>query len=291
MTQRIACAIALALVATTCASLPVSAQREPTPGSVRAVRSTVESALRVTGTIDVDAAGTVVAWSLDQPEKLPPEVVRMAEANVPKWLFEPVTLPEGTPASRMRMSMLFVAREMPDGTHRVALRHPSFNPLDGPWFTVAKRGRRTYPPAAVAYNVTGTVFIALRIHRSGKVSDAMVEQVNLNVVDRERTLDAFRNLLGDAALDTARKTQFNAPEALFPPGVDERVARMMFVFRTETSPAPGYGEWSTYVPGPRTEIPWREASDLADTAPDALPPDVTQVSNSGIRRLRTSRSP
>lgn len=291
MTPRSSFALSLALALAFAGPLPAHADDAPKPGSVRAVRATVESALRVTGTIEVDAAGNVVAWSLDQPEKLPPEVARMAEANVPKWLFEPVTLPEGTPASRMRMSMLFVAREMPDGSHRLALRHPSFMPLVAPQFTVAKHGGRTYPALAGKHNVTGMVFIALRIHRSGKVTDAMVEQVNLHVVDRERNMELWRKMLGDAALRDALKTQFNVPDGAFPPGVDERVTRMMFVFQTEASPAPRYGEWAAYVPGPRAEISWREASDLTAMAPDALPPDVMQVSNSGIRRLRTTRAP
>lgn len=286
MTLRLSRALSIALALAFMGAAPVLADDPPQPGSVRAVRATVESALRVTGTIEVDAAGTVVAWSLDLPEKLPPEVVTMAAANVPKWTFEPVTLPEGTAASRMRMSMLFVAREMPDGSHRIALRHPSFNPLDGPWFTVAKRGRRVYPPGAGKYNVTGTAFIALRIDRNGKVVDAMVEQVNLNVVDRERTMEVWRKLLGEAAVRAALTTELNAPEVLFPPGVDALVARMMFVFATEDAPAPAYGEWSAYVPGPRAEIPWLGAGDLAATAPDALPPDVTQVAGVGIRRMR-----
>jgi hypothetical protein len=292
MTPRHSFPLLLAITLALGASLPASAEREPRPGSIQAVRATVESALTVTGTIDVDAAGNVVAWSLDQPEKLPPEVVKLATANVPKWSFEPVTLPDGMTVSRMHMSMLFVAREVAAGQHRLALRHPSFRAVDAPRFILAKGGRsRTYPPLALKANVTGKVFVVVRIDRTGKVTDALVEQVNLGVVDREPNMVRWRKLLGDVAVRDALKMEYRVPEDYFKPNYQEVVARVVFGFYTEASPAPRYGEWSAYVPGPRAEIPWREGVVLASTAPDSLPPDTTQTADPRTRRLKPTRAP
>lgn len=288
MTPRHSFPLLLAITVALGMSLPASAERTPKPGSVQAVRATVESAMTVTGTIDVDAAGKVVAWTLDQPEKLPAGVVKMAGDNIPTWTFEPVTLPEGKPVSRMRMSMLFVAREVARNEHMIALRHPSFAPLDpGPQARLASGSRGlSYPVRAAQFGVTGTVFLMLRIDRSGKVTDALVEQVNLGVVDTESNMERWRRSLGEAALRGTQSMQFEVPDGAIADGRDTVVGRLPISFVLESSRPSGYGRWSTYVPGPRASIPWPEATEFADSAPDALAPNQLQRSDADVRRLK-----
>lgn len=289
MTHRFARPLALGLALALTAAAPLaSAERAPKPGSVQAVRATVESAMTVTGTIDVDAAGNVVAWSLDQPDKLPAGVVKMAGDDIPTWTFEPVTLPEGKPVSRMRMSMLFVAQEVARNEHRIALRYPSFAPLDpGPQAVLTSGARGlSYPVRAAQFGVTGTVFLIVRIDRSGKVVDALVEQVNLGVVDTASNMERWRKSLGDAALRGTKAMQFDVPDGAIADGRDTVVGRLPIMFLLESSTPRGYGRWSTYVPGPRASIPWPEAADFVDSAPDALAPNQLQPSDADVRRLK-----
>lgn len=286
MTSRAACFAIVAFSLLAAAAAPALADDTPRAGSIQAVRATAESALTVTGTIDVDAGGRVVAWTLDQPEKLPPGVVKMAGDNVPTWTFAPAVLPAGTPASRMRMSMLFVAREVSRGKHEISLRYPSFAPLDpGPQVSRLPGGRAiAYPYRATQYGVTGTVYLLLRIDGAGNVTDALVEQVNLGVVDTERNMATWRELLGNAALKGAREMQFQVPEGVIGQG-QTTVARLPVAFVLDTDKRSAYGRWYAYVPGPRANIPWPEAAGLVATAPDALPPNVLQTDDSRVRQL------
>ena len=289
MHHRTARPLALALAITLAAFAPLAgAERTPRPGSIQAVRATAESALTVTGTIDVDAAGKVVGFTIDQPDKLPAGVVKMANENIPAWTFEATTLPDGVRATRMRMSMLFVAREIKRGEHRIALRHPTFAPFEaGPQMALASGARGiSYPVRAAQYGVTGTVFLMVRVDRSGKVTDALVEQVNLGVVDVESSMATWRKLLGDAALKGTRHMQFEVPDGLFEDGQATIVGRLPVAFVLESRPRAAYGSWSTYVPGPRAQIPWPEAAALTDTAPDALPPNMARTADARTRRMK-----
>lgn len=288
MTHCIARPLALALALTLTATAPLAgAERAPRPGSIQAVRATAESALTVTGTIDVDAAGKVLAFTLDQPEKLPPGVVTMAGDNIPAWTFEPMVLPEGKTASRMRMSMLFVASKRGDGTLTVALRHPTFSTLDGPptFRVVRSGGTFSYPPRALQAGVTGAVYMVVRFDRTGTITDAMVEQVNLGVVDSEAGMAKWRRILAEAALRDIVKVRVEAADTWVADGQQTQIGRIPLMYTFDDAPGMQYGQWVTYVPGPRTEIPWSDAAPLKATAPDALAPNELQLSDAGVRRL------
>ena len=273
-------------------SLPASAERTPRPGSVEAVRATAESALMVTGTIDIDAAGKVVAWTIDQPEKLPAGVVKMANDNVPTWSFEPVVLPEGVAHTHSRMAMLFVARKVQGDQYEISLRHTATSSTNPSRMRV-KRGslRLEYPPEAGSYGVSGTVFAVVRIDRSGKVVDALIEQVNLGVADSEPRMAYWRDLLGKAVLRACKSLRVEVPDGTFKDGEQTVVARLPVAFHMGGSRDREYGRWVAYVPGPRATIPWPDAEGLTKRPPDALPADVLHGRDPTNRERRDAPTP
>ena len=293
MACRFARAAAIAFAISVATLAPhAGAERTPRAGSIEAVRATAETALLVTGTIDVDAPGNVVGFTIDQPDKLPAGVIKMANENIPAWTFEPTTLPDGVRATRMRMSMLFVAREVSKGQFEVSLRHPSFWAMDARRSIKVKSGSRwfEYPPAALDYGVTGTVFLVVRFDRSGKIVDAVVEQVNLGVVDTEGRMAMWRDMLGKSVLRRVRHVQVEIQDGLFAAGEQTLVARLPVKFTINTRGDVPYGKWVAYVPGPRAAVPWPDAQGLTASAPDALLPDMLQTNDARTRRMRDAPS-
>lgn len=273
-------------------SLPASAERTPRPGSVEAVRATAESALMVTGTIDIDAAGKVLAFTIDLPEKLPPGIVKMANDNASAWTFEPITLPAGMSHTRSRVSMLFVARQLQGDQYEVTLRHTSFR-TEGASAMRLKGGalRLEYPPEAAARGVPATVYAVVRVDRSGKVLEAAIEQVNLGAADTEAQMAIWRELFGTAVLRSRNSMRIEVPDGIFDEGEQTVVARLPVVFRMAGSRYYEYGRWNTYVPGPRATIPWPDAESLTRSPPDALPPDLLNARDRMGRTLRESSTP
>jgi hypothetical protein len=59
-------------------------------------RKRMEASMLVEGTLGITPGGTVLAYSLDQAEELPPAVVQMIAKAVPRRTFKPV-LVDGKP--------------------------------------------------------------------------------------------------------------------------------------------------------------------------------------------------
>ena len=287
MTPRTPFALSIALALAFVATVPVTANDQPRPGSIQAVRATAENSLFVTGTIDVDAAGNVVAWTIDQPDKLPAGVVKMANDRVPTWTFEPITLPEGVAYTRSRMGLLFVARQVQGDQYEVTLRHRSFRPENANTMRVRDGSLRLeYPPEAGVRGVSATVYAVIRIDRSGKVLDAAIEQVNLRVVDNEGQMAIWRDLFGRAVLRASKSMRIDIPEGIFADGEQTIIARLPISFRLAGTRGVEYGRWQVYVPGPRAAIPWPDAAHLAKSPPDALVPDLLNSRDPMGRTLR-----
>ena len=291
MVVRLARPFAMSLLlAMTIGALPPNAFADPTtrPGSVQAVRSTAESALTVTGTVDVDAAGKVVGFTIDQPDRLPAGVLKMANENIPAWMFEPTTLPEGIRASRMRMSMLFVATRTSEGKLQVELRYPTFASLHdrNPIKVIRGPGALVYPVRAAAAEVSGIVYTVVRYDRTGTITDVMVERVNLDVVDTEKGMEKWRGILSRAAIRDVRKMRLEIPPGWFAEGELTQLGRIPMAYVMEGTPPRRYGEWYSYIPGPRSPIEWPDAARVADTAPDALAPNAIHTADAGTRRLK-----
>lgn len=249
-----------------------------------AARTQVESSLLVKGTIDIGADGRVLAHTLERPDGLAAGIVAMIGRAVTGWRFEPVELQPGTSRARAAMSLRLVATTLDDGHYQVQLRAAQFG-SHAPEEAVSSRqlAPPRYPASAAVNRVGGTVYVVVRIGRDGRVEDAIAEQVNLRAIVSETSMAKWRDVLAQAAVAGARKWTFNPPlrgEAVNDPYWS---ARVPVDFIAPGSTPRKDQEWQTYLPGPRTAVPWEP--ELSASGADALAADGIHPIGHGPRLL------
>jgi hypothetical protein len=246
-------------------------------GGPHSVRERVEASMVVTGSIGVTPQGTVLGYTLDHPEKLPPPVADLIGKAVPSWTFQPV-LRDGKPvAAKAKMSLRVVAQPIGDGKFKIGVRSAWFGD-PGQGITTNMSTPPRYPVQAMRGRVEGTVYLAMRLDREGRVSDAAAEQVNLRVIASDTEMKHWREVFAKATLSAARQWTFS------PAGpTDHTLYRDVMVpvafelytgpGRIRPSPEAKYGQWQTYVPGPVEPVPWSDADRMLTGGVDALPDD------------------
>ncbi len=263
--------------------LLLSASLAEAGGTAMAVRKTVENSMLVTGTIDIAPDGTTAAHSLDQPEKLPEFVRDLAAKATKGFRFEPV-LVDGKPVrARAKMGLRVVATKQDNGDYRMRIASASFGDetkVKGEDVTSspAMMAPPAYPMSAVASGITGTVYVIVKVDRTGAVQQAAVEQTNLTVVGNGRVMEQGRAILEKSSLVAARKWRFDVPvkgEQATQPfwsvrvPVDYQLHESGSRDSSKEELATPYGKWRAYVPGPRNRIPWI-SEDENRVSPDAL---------------------
>ena len=272
----------LMLCALLLCSFAVSAGNGPS-----AARKQIESALYVTGTIDITPAGDVVTHTLDLPEKLPKGIVDMAARLLPQWKFEPIAL-QGKAISRSKMNLLFVGKKLDNGNYSVELRSAAFSGID-PEESVAidPRGQKKpiYPIGLVDAGISGTVFLSLKIGRDGKVINVDASHVNLHVIGSESQMNQWRKALARSSIAVARQWTFVPPKS--GPAADKPywLGTLPFDYLIEGHELPAYGKWRTYVAGPKALIPWESEKLIAEGSTDALTANTFHMAGSGRRLL------
>jgi len=228
------------------------------------VSAKAELSMRVAGTLELAADGSVTSWQVDEPDRLPDAVVDLVDRAAPAWRFEPL-LVDGQPvASRVRASLRLVATQDGDESYSVSIRSAHFSDPDLEGQPPRIRRPPDLPASVVRLGAQGAVHLVLKVSRDGKVQDAVVEQVNLRTVGSARQMDEVRADFARAVLPSARTWRLSAQ------GAEERgytVARMVVDFVIgKQAPDRSYGKWEAYIPGPRHRAPW--AGD--EVSPDAL---------------------
>jgi hypothetical protein len=256
-------------------------------GGPGAVRKQVESALYVTGTIDITPAGDVVAHTLDQTEKLPKGIVDMAARLLPQWKFEPVALHDKA-ISRSKMNLLFVGKKLDDGKYSVELRSATFsggNPDESVAIDPKGQKKPIYPIDLVDAGISGTVFLIVKIDRDGKVINVDASHVNLHAIGSASQMNQWRRALARNSIAVARHWTFVPPKS--GPAADKPywLGTLPFDFYIEGQEPPAYGKWRTYVAGPKALIPWENETLIADGNTDALTPNTFHTAGSGRRLL------
>ncbi|MEI7035544.1 energy transducer TonB [Fulvimonas yonginensis] len=237
------------------------------------VRDRVEASMVVTGTIGITPKGTVLGYALDRPDRLSPLVTRLIGQDVPRWTFKPVLMHGKPVAAKAKMSLRLVATPIGDDRFQVAIRSAYFGEPDGS-MVKDMSDRPRYPEPAIHARVEGTVFLALRIDRAGKVHDAVAQQVNLRAIASERVLQRWRQLFAESGLAAARHWTF-APAASDDTGL-YRVVRVPIAYELHeqgTARPDHYGQWIGYVPGPVEPAPWFDKDKMLTGSNDALPGD------------------
>ena len=271
-------------------ALPLAAGNGP-----GAVRKQVEASMLLTGTILVGPQGQVAEHSIDQPDKVPRQMLDFVTQSIAEWKFEP-TLLEGKPVSvRNRMSVRLIARKTEDGKFKAHIGGVDFQPFsrteEGAEVASQTMTPPSYPMSAAQAGIQGTVYLVIRVGRDGRVEELIPEQVNLKIVASEGDMRYWRRILERSTMKAAQQWVFTPPvkgENADLPFWSVRVP-VDYTFEGETERK--YGEWDAYVPGPRQEIPWKNWSDLPGFSPDALVAGgVQQVGGNGGLRLLTPLS-
>ena len=240
-------------------------------GGPKSVRERVEDSMVITGTIAVTPQGTVLAYALDHPEKLPSAVSQAVSETLPRWTFQPV-LRDGKPAaSKARMSLRVVAQPIGGGNYRVAV-HSAYFGDPGVDVKPVRTVRIAYPRPAIRERLAATVYMLVRIDRSGKVVDAAAEQVNLQAIADDRTLERYRQLFAEVSVKGFRQWIYTPAAASDPAPYRILSMPVNFSVNPGAQDAP-YGQWQAYVPGPVQLVPWLDDEKLLTGGADALPGD------------------
>lgn len=262
--------------------------------SASAVRKQAEASMLVNGHIVLAPDGSVRSCSLDQQDRLPAPVVDLIKRNAATWRFEPIRVDGTAVAAEAPMHLRVVASPTGDGdTFHVHLAGATFSDGKagtGPGFKEHKAPR--YPEDAIRSRVAGTVFLLIRVQPDGTVGDIAAEQVNLTVVDNERAMRHWRDVLAEASIRTARNWTFTRPADGTHKNDDSWIVRVPVAYHLNEMgkmPRSEYGTWQAYIPGPKDPIPWMEA--YRRTHPeeglgsDALPDEGLYLVGSGPRLI------
>lgn len=231
----------------------------------------LESSMVVTGAIETHADGRVSSVIVDDPKKIPSDIVALVEGQVSKWRFEPVLIDGEARPVRFPMSARLVAKPLNGNDYAVEIRSVSFEdaaPKRDETLAAVVMAPPSYPDAALKSGASGVVYLVLKVGKDGRVSDALVEQVNLKTIGHRSDMQAWRKGMSESALRAARKWSF-APPTKGEQANEFWLARVPISFYVDKRLEAEYGKWETYFPGVRQRIPWLE-EDRPGFSPDGL---------------------
>jgi hypothetical protein len=250
-----------------------------------------QASMQVTGTMDIDAAGAVTGHAIDHPGAIGKTILGLIDQALPTWRFEP--LPSGAAAPATPMSLMIVGTQ--DDRGRLVVRIKSVHVGNSdiqPDAEVAAVSLTPpgYPARALRARIEGIVHVVVRIDRTGHVSGAMAEQVNVGPMDSEAAMARARKLLADATLATARTWTFRPPTTGGAAGDPYWLGTIPVQYMLSGSGHPEYGQWQVYVPGPKQAVPWADPQGRVRSDSDALAAGTFSAIGSG-RRLLTALDP
>ncbi|MBB6246801.1 energy transducer TonB [Rhodanobacter sp. A1T4] len=259
------------------------------------VRKTVQASMLVTGSIVVAPDGSVRSYVIDHPEKLPSVVVGLIEKNEKTWRFEPTLLDSQPVAAKANMSLRIVAKPVDKENYAISIAGAEFdqdNDKPGESISYKRRILPLYPRDAASARVTGTVYMLVLVDRQGQVENASIEVVNMTVVASDTELNAWRRVLGNAALSAVKHWTFNVPTTGMEAHKDHWLGLVPVNFYLNGSGVDHdakYGTWITYVPGPKQEVPWLDNINMkaATESADAIADGALYQVGSGLQ-LTTS---
>ncbi len=266
----------------------------PTPHASEPAK--VQYSMLVDGKIRVSPQGTVTSYSLNNRDKLPQVVVKLIDQAVPKWRFLPPTR-DGKPAAiDGKMSMRVIAKSIAGG--KFDLHLGSYWVGTGDSGDVIRRRSHAapqYPPAAIRSRASGTVYFVMQVDKSGHVTKAAVEQVNLFAKGTSKAMTQARKLLSDATIAAARNWTFDVPTSGPLSTLDHWDVRSRVSYNIEINgrgPRHDFkpGHWSAYIPGPKQTISWLQQPKSRNAGVDALPGNGAYLVDQQNGLIRQPRS-
>ena len=247
----------------------------------------IEASLDVSGSLAVDDTGKVTSHTIDHPEQLSPGVVELVAKTIPTLHFKPV-LRDGQPrAVEATMSLVLVANHVDAQNVAIRIKSARFTesePAASDRVSIHKRSEVFFPREAIWERLTGTVYVAVRINRRGRVIDAQAQQVNLRKVGSEEVMRHWRQVLTGQTLASIRKFTFNIPTT-GPHADDAEFTGMLpVIFQFVGESSKKYGKWESYVPGPRQPIAWYGDEDDTRSS-EAVPPGTFAQAGTALTLL------
>ena len=255
----------------------------------------LESSAVVDGTIVLSTEGTVQSAEVKDEAKYGKPIADMVRKAALQWLFYPVRR-EGKPVpAKVDMHVRVVLHKTADGNYSAHIKGATFGDMDRKStdaLSNAEANKRIgprYPMDAIRAHVQGTVYLALRVDRSGHVTDAVAEQVNLVNIGPDSVLRQYRDLMAKATIEVAKRWTYEIPTTGPLAGRDHWTARVPVTYTLNDMHAPNTGRvWHTYVPGPYTQAPWSDKPDM--DAVDAVADDSLRTEGADpMRRLPSHR--
>ena len=273
--KPVAALLALALLATVLSPPGVAASKR-TERAAELERS-LELTMVVSGDIDVDADGQVLRYTFDHRKQLPAALVELLDGRVPLWRFAPKALPAGQTHSALRMRLRVFANRIGDAPdmYRISLRDAAFflreDPRPKSDRLIFDRRSRIQAPD----DMSGVVYLALRIGADGTVLQSFVERVDLVVPGSAEDMALRRESLARFTERQAKRIRFWVPTTGPDAGLGEWQGRLPLAYNT-IRPVPW--EWNAYFRGPETRAPWKPAEDAENEVPaDLLPTDTVET--------------
>jgi hypothetical protein len=235
------------------------------------VRKQVEASMLLTGTISIEADGSVRGYSIDNEDKVPDYVLANIGKWVPAWRFVPV-LVDGKPApARAKMSLRMGAEPSGDDSFSIYIAGASFGDsgtraTDS--ITRLERKPPVFPRDVANMGGKGIVYLLLKIGPQGTVEDVVAEQVNLTVYASDPEMKRIRRSLAAAAVKRAWQWTFQAPSTGEMAGAEFWSVRVPVEFSYRGEKEVAYGQWEGYLPGPHARAPWLGDDDKSGS--DAL---------------------
>lgn len=249
-------------------------------GTAKAARKHVESSMLLTGKVDIDRDGTVVAMSLDQETDLTDTLAGFVRNAVMHWRFEPVRDDDGNAlVVRAPIRLRVVARPLEDDNVEVGIRtadfSPEYDPNDRTAVATMDRTLPHYPRDAALANLGADAFVIVKVGRDGRVEDLITRQVNLHALGNRTAMATWRGKFAKASETAIRGWTFRVPTEGPQADAPYWVVTVPLTYRVsslgEGPPRVGYGKWETYVAGPLQPVPWLDPKDVRNaTSPDAL---------------------
>lgn len=236
-------------------------------------KSVAEASMDVTGTIDIDASGVVTGHTIDRARSIDSAVVKLIDSVLPTWRFEPLPADGKVHSPRMPMSLLIVAKQVTENKFTARIQSAHFDDPDikpGETVSADRMSAPSYPELVQRSRVVGTIYVALRVDRSGHVAEAIAEQVDVGTLDFKPASERATQVLTAATLKAAKAWTFHPPttgEWMDAPFWSVRVPICYQI--GSSSPV---GKWHPYIPGARQHIPWLDAKDdrLAAVGPEGM---------------------
>ncbi|MBQ4853167.1 energy transducer TonB [Rhodanobacter sp. B2A1Ga4] len=249
-------------------------------------RQDVESSAVVSGTIVLAKDGTVQTAVIDDGARYGQPIADMVRKAALQWRFQPVLRHDEPVVAKSSMHVRVVLRKMPDGNYNARIKGATFGDsrTDSTDSLRDIESRKKIPPQypqrAIQARVQGTVYLALRVDRSGHVVEAVAEQVNLGSIGPDSLLEQYRKILAESALRAARQWNYAIPTTGPLARQDSWTAHVPINYTLNELGAPKPDRtWVSYVPGPYVPAPWVDKPDI--NAADALADDTVRTDGAG----------